>query len=208
MKINKLTVGQLQTNCYLLFDEKNNKALIIDPGDDADYIISKLSALRLLPIAILATHGHFDHILAVTELKLAYNIPFYLHQADEFLLARMQQSALHFTAQKTDPPPKVDVYLKERVKLDAGNWKLETIYTPGHTPGSICFYSSADNILIAGDTIFANGLVGRTDFSYGNQKDLKKSIQKILKLPPNTTIYPGHGESSIIKEERKYHKEI
>ena len=148
-----LTVGQLATNCYLVFDRKSQEGLIIDPGDSADYIMRVLADEKVRPLKILATHGHFDHLLAATELKLAFGIPLLSHKKDEFLVKNIQKSADYFLLEKQgakrrhflqsepiDPPPSVDGFLKEGQKISFGRHKLEVLETPGHTPGSICFY--------------------------------------------------------------------
>ncbi len=192
--IKKLVVGQLQTNCYLVFDRSTSKAIIIDPGDDVDYIFQTIADLNLKPIKIIATHGHFDHLLAVKELKLAYKIPFLMHKKDEVFLKRMRRSCKFFNNFDPGPPPKVDKYLKEKDKLTIGHQSLDIIATPGHTPGSLSLYSNEANILFVGDLIFAGNGVGRTDSPYASQTDLKKSIKKILKLPKNTAVYSGHGQ--------------
>lgn len=201
--IKTLSIGQLSTNCYLVIDSKTQEALIIDPGDSAEYISNVLRDEGATPVKIIATHGHFDHILAVTELRLAYNIPFYIHKSDEFLVKRMQSSAQHFLNIATDPPPEIDGFLKKSINVD--KHVFEIIETPGHTLGSVCLYNKKENVLLTGDTIFANGGVGRTDFSYSSNKDLQKSLKKIFKLPIMTTIYPGHGASSTLKEEKVFH---
>jgi glyoxylase-like metal-dependent hydrolase (beta-lactamase superfamily II) len=173
MKIETLVVGRMATNCYIAGD------IIIDPGDDAEYIISHLQAP---PRMIVATHGHFDHIMAAYALQLAYNIPFYIHDDDIFLLSRMQSSAKHFLGLKeVDPPPKPS-------KLSG----VPFIHTPGHTPGSICLQFG--DTLIVGDTLFADGGVGRTDHSYSDPRKLSESIEKIHSLPRGTKILPGHGK--------------
>lgn len=189
MEVVRLVVGSLQTNCYLAYDLASKKTLIIDPGDDAEYIIRKINDLQLKPIYIIATHGHFDHVLAVTELKLCYNIPFLMHQADLAILRRVQSSSHYFTGHQADPSPRPDKFLKEGMKIKFGRSQLEVWHTPGHTPGGVCLYFPG--IIFSGDIIFANG-VGRTDFSYSSKTDLNKSITRILKLPPQTTVYPGH----------------
>lgn len=167
----KLVVGQMATNCYLIDD------MIIDPGDDAEYIMSHI---KEKPKMIVATHGHFDHIMAAYALQLAYNIPFYIHEDDVFLLSHMKSSAKHFLGLKeVDPPPK-----PSKIK------DLSFIHTPGHTPGSICII--ADGALFTGDTLFADGSVGRTDFSYSNSRDLQKSVARIKALSEHK-IYAGHN---------------
>ena len=195
MKIEKLIVGQLQTNCYLLI--ANERCLIIDPGDDADFIISRIRELEVKPIGIIATHGHFDHLLAATELKLAYGIPFYLHKADLPILKRTKSTAKYFTGLSVDPPPPVDKYLKKGQILKVSKGKLRVIETPGHTPGSISLYTK--DMVFVGDLLFADGGVGRTDLQGGDAKMLDASIKKIMKLPKNTIAYSGHGEEFKLK---------
>jgi len=204
LSIKKVTVGQLKANCYIVSDEDN--ALIVDPGDDADYIMRVISDEELKPRMIIATHGHYDHILAVTEFKLAYKIPFLMHKDDECLLKNMKSSAKHFSGIKAGPEPKIDKYIRKGDKIILKNSSLEIKETPGHTPGSISIYNKKANFIIVGDVLFARGGVGRTDFSYSNKRDLKKSIVKILKLPGETVVYSGHGEESKIEESRKIFK--
>lgn len=204
MEIRKLVTGQLQTNCYLVFDNQAPNVIIIDPGDDADYIARIITDLNKTPSKIIATHGHFDHVLAVTELKLAYDIPFLIHKNDEFLLKRLQSTAKHFLGVKTDPAPLVDKYLKEGDEIEVGKYVLKVIETPGHTPGGISFYCKKAKVLFAGDTIFEKGGVGRTDFVYANNSHLMESIRKLLKLPEETVVYTGHGGKTTIKEVKTY----
>ena len=201
VEIITLVVGQMQENCYLFYDSQSLDTLIIDPGDDADYIERIIADNKLQPTQIIATHGHFDHIMAVTELKLAYNIPFRIHKNDEFLVKNMQNSAKHFLGIDADPPPIVDEFINPKSRINIGNNYLQIIEVPGHTPGSIYLYSKADNVLFTGDLLFADGAVGRTDFSYSNVNELQKSLRKIFKLPPQTQIFPGHGRSSTLEEE-------
>jgi glyoxylase-like metal-dependent hydrolase (beta-lactamase superfamily II) len=190
MKIETLVVGSMATNCYIV------DGLIIDPGDDAEYIISHL---KTKPAMIVATHGHFDHIMAVYALQLAYNIPFVMNEADAFLLQNMRSSAMHFLKIKSDPPPKITKFIHDGERI-AG---LTVLHTPGHTPGSISLVS--DEVIFSGDTIFADGAVGRTDHEYSDSAALSRSIKKILSLPSETMLLSGHGEASSVKRERPYH---
>lgn len=189
MNIQTLVVGQMATNCYIVQD--GDASIIIDPGDDAEYIISHVDN----PSMIVATHGHFDHIMAAFAIQLAFNIPFYIHEDDMFLLANMQSSAKHFLGLKdVDPPPKASP-IKD----------FPFVHTPGHTPGSICL--SFGDALIVGDTIFAGGAVGRTDFSYSEPLKLSHSIKKILSYPPKTRLLPGHGEETTVELTKDFFKE-
>lgn len=189
-----LQVGQMQTNCYILSDNTSQESIIIDPGDDADFIIRRISDMKGKPTKIVATHGHFDHILAVTELRLAYSVPFIIHEYDAFLVTNMAESAKHFLGIITDPPPLIDEFITPSQNILVGKTEFEVIPTPGHTPGSICLFNENEKVLFVGDLLFANGGVGRVDFSYSNKEDMKRSIKKIMKFPDNLTVYPGHGD--------------
>jgi glyoxylase-like metal-dependent hydrolase (beta-lactamase superfamily II) len=196
LKIKTLPVGQLATNCYLIFDDKTpGEAIIIDPGGDVDYIMRVISDLEIKPVKIIATHGHFDHILAVKELKLNYKIPFLMHKNDEVLLKWIRKSCQYFCGFDPGPAPKIDEYLDKNLKI--GSLSFEVIETPGHTPGSVTLYNKLKNIAFVGDTVFKDG-IGRYDFPYSDKEKLFKSIHKILKLPKETIIYPGHGERTTI----------
>lgn len=206
LQIKTLTVGQMQTNCYLVFDTGTKDCLIIDPGDDADYITRIILDLKLKPQKIIATHGHFDHILGATELKLSFKIPFYIHKNDVFLVKSMQKNAKYFLGIEVDPPPVVDGYINNKDNAEVGEKKLTILETPGHTPGSICLYAKEANFLLSGDTLFAKGGLGRTDFSYSSRKLLTESLKTIFRLPLKTAIYPGHGNKSELVIERTYHR--
>ena len=199
VQIKTLPVGQLKANCYLVWDE-TNEALIIDPGDDADFIIKNILDEELTPRLIVATHGHFDHIMAALELQLAFKIPFFMHEKDLFLLDRMDSSAKYFTGFDPGPSPDVDKFLKDKAEIKVGNMEFKIIYTPGHTPGCVSIYCKAKGAVFVGDLIFADKSVGRTDFKYSSAVELSKSIRTISKLPKGTTVYPGHGVVAAISE--------
>lgn len=199
-----LPVGNLQTNCYLVKNKESDESVIIDPGDDGEYIEGVISDKKIRAMAIIATHGHFDHILAASALKLAYNIPFLAHKKDKFLIDAMQSSAQYFLGIKVDPPPSVDSYFKDGSDFRLGESKMHILSTPGHTPGSICLYIKSNNVLFCGDLMFDKGSLGRSDFSYSDTTLLQKSLRKILALPPRTVIYPGHGPAFTVGEERDY----
>jgi len=197
MLVKQIPVGQMKANCFILSDKKG-EAIIIDPGDDADLVIQHVQRNDLTPRLIIGTHGHFDHLMSVLELKLAFNIPFYLHKNDEFLTDRLDSTAMHFLQLDPGPPPDIDVYLKNKADIKVGDISLKVIHTPGHTPGSVCLYEKKEKIIFVGDVIFKDGMLGRTDFSYSDKSKLKASARLILKLPEDTEIFPGHGEATDV----------
>lgn len=196
MKIKTLVVGSLQTNCYLVCD--GEEGVIIDPGDDVEYIINTLRDLDIIPKAILATHAHFDHVLAVSELKMTFSIPFLLGSADQALLTRTRQSTQHFTGFDPGPSPTADGLLLPNQTIQIGNGDLKVLAAPGHTPGGVVFVNTSQKIAFVGDLLFADGGLGRTDFAYSNQKDLLSTIVKIRKKLRGYTLFPGHGERFAI----------
>jgi len=190
----KLRLGELGTNCYLVWEEKNRRCLIIDAADDGVFVSEEIEKLGLKPIMIMATHGHFDHVMGVLALKLIYKIPFACSSKDEFLLKRQQETAEFFLRRKIEVPniKKIDLDLDKETEIKLGKERIKVIKTPGHSPGGVCFYYPAGNLLFSGDTLF-KGAVGRTDFGYGSVENLKRSLKKIFKLPKGTTVLPGHG---------------
>lgn len=204
MNVTTLRVGQMAANCYLLTDEESRKTIIIDPGDDAEYISDHIAKLNGAPQAIVATHGHFDHLMGASALQLAYDIPCFLHPADDFLVGEMERSAKHFLSlRQVDPAPRVTPMPHEG--LTVGKTHLSVIHIPGHTPGSVMLISDSDHAAFVGDTVFAGGGVGRTDFSYSDVKKFRDSVARIDALPPETMLYPGHGEPTSVRYEYAYH---
>jgi hydroxyacylglutathione hydrolase len=203
--IQKYTIGQMGVNCYILYDPKTREALIIDPGDEASYLAEHIARLELGPLAILATHGHFDHVLAARELQLIYNIPFMMCSEDQFLLDRMSKTAEHFLGHTVvEIPPVITKTLTDGDEIEFGSNMLKVMASPGHTPGSVCFYEKSNHTLFAGDTLFEGGAVGRTDFSYSSHKDLIDSIGRIMKFDDDTIVYAGHGKETTVFAERAY----
>ena len=194
----KLTLGALSTNCFLVYDKSGRQGIIVDPSDSGEFITKELTEKEIIPIAIVATHGHFDHILAGTHLALTLKIPFEMNKKDEFLLDKMQDSSFRFTGNAEDVPPKIGRSLKNGDKIVLGQSSLEVLETPGHTPGSISLYSKEDNLCFSGDLVFSDGSIGRYDFSYSEKDKLLKSVDKILKLPARTKLFCGHGEDTSV----------
>lgn len=197
MKIVKYSLGQLQANCYFLIN--NQDCLIIDPADDASFILEELQRQQLNLAGMLATHGHFDHIGAVGEIQLSFNVPLYIFKEDQFLIDRLEETAEHFLGYKPEIIKPITVKYLTDTKFRVQNLEFRIIKTPGHTPGSCCVYLEKEKIIFTGDTLFKEG-IGRYDFSYSSKEDLKKSLRKIFKLPLKTVVYSGHGERTTIKE--------
>jgi hydroxyacylglutathione hydrolase len=194
-------VGPLQCNCYIVGDEILRRAIVIDPGGDPDDLLGVVSEQGLEITAIVATHAHFDHLLAAEALRAGTGAPFYLHRFDEVLLSWMQESGRLFLGAELPPPPEVDTWISEGDRLVAGAAELEVLHTPGHSPGSISL-ASAD-VLFSGDTLFA-GSVGRTDLPGGDTAALLRAVRtKLFELAPETPVYPGHGPATTLSEERR-----
>ncbi|MGM0445484.1 MAG: MBL fold metallo-hydrolase [Bacillota bacterium] len=194
------TVGVNFTNCYLI-GKRNSKAIVIDPGDDIDKIIDMIEEYNLTVEKIINTHGHFDHITANDELKEKTEAEVYIHEDDkEFLVNPERNLSSLLGSSNTISLDKADHILQQGDTINIEDYLFEIIHTPGHSPGSICLYDNKKQILISGDTIFNTG-VGRTDFKDSSQVRLINSIEnKLLKLPGDTKVYPGHGEPTTIEK--------
>ena len=205
MKIDQLILGAYETNCYILRSSEQVKdCLIIDPGLEPGELIDFLQEHDLNPVAVLLTHGHIDHIAGLTELRDKYpDLKVYIHEQDAVMLAQpfLNLSAMTGMAYETEP---ADFNLQENQQIDLAGIKLHVFHTPGHTPGGVCLYSEKDNVVFAGDTLFA-GSVGRTDFPNGSMPQLINSIkQNLFTLPDTTKVYPGHGPVTSIANEKKH----
>ena len=201
MKIFPMSLGPIQTNCYII--SENQKAFIIDPGAEAEKIIKHLSEQNLTPTAILLTHGHFDHIAAVDEVAMKYDLPVYAHSLEKEYFFNPK---FNFSYRNGG-----DIVLSEALNynwltcgdtLELIDLKFKILHVPGHSLGSICFYDEDRKVIFTGDTLF-RGSIGRTDFLNGNMEQLHAMIsQKLLTLPEDTVVYPGHGSATTIRDEK------
>ncbi|MCX6570484.1 MAG: MBL fold metallo-hydrolase [Candidatus Aminicenantes bacterium] len=199
MKYELVIVGALETNCYLVYCEETRDCAIIDPGADHEKIILSVADLELKPVIVLNTHGHVDHIGANSEIVRKYAVPLAMHSADTGMLQVSDYIELSLLlGARNSPPP--DRLLAEGDEIVIGRTSLRVMHIPGHTPGSVGFVAAG--VLFSGDTLFCGG-VGRTDLPGGSWKDLELSIrEKILTLPEETIVLPGHGPWTTIEQER------
>jgi len=195
-----LIVGELQTNCYILGDEKTKQGVVIDPGGDFEIIEEHLKKLRLKLKYIVLTHGHVDHIGALAQLKKTTRAEILIHSKDSAMLYDPNQNLSTFSGDKIIAT-KADKLLKEGDIIQCGGIMLEVLHTPGHTPGSISLLT--DKMIFTGDALFC-GSIGRTDFPGSSYQKLISSIKdKILTKEDDLIIYPGHGPSSTVGEEKR-----
>ena len=203
MEIIRFSFVQMQANCYFLVIDSD--CIIIDPADEADFILEELSRRNLTLRALVATHGHFDHVMAAGQIQQAYGeakVPFYIAEKDNFLLKRLGETAKYFLGYDPLVIPPINITPLESGDLSIGEFSFLLLPTPGHTPGSVCLYFPEEHAVFTGDTLFA-GTIGRYDFSYSDGVLLKESLTNLLRLPEETIVYPGHGEETVIGEERE-----
>ncbi|WP_139904400.1 MBL fold metallo-hydrolase [Clostridium thermarum] len=198
MKVLRIPAGPLATNCYILIDEETKETAVIDPGGEAEKLIATLERNEAKVKYILLTHGHFDHTGAVMDLKNKYKAPVYVTKEDYDMIHSVASELFNMEGYDGS----INNFIYEATVFELGSTKIKCITTPGHTPGGVCFYF--DNILISGDTLF-NGSVGRTDFVGANHRILINSIKtKLMDLPEDTVVLPGHGEETTIGREKQF----
>lgn len=210
MKIEKLVVGAVMTNCYIVYNENSEpdaasglrECFVVDPGDYASRILQLMDSLKLECKAILLTHGHFDHIYAVDEIREKTGAPVYAGADEAELLGNCEMNV----SKRIRKPVEVraDKLLKDGEVIQPAGITVKTIFTPGHTQGCVCYYLRDEGLLLSGDTLFESS-IGRTDLPTGNEAEIFKSItSKLLTLPADTKVYPGHGGETTIERESRF----
>lgn len=202
LKIGNMVIGYIQTNCYFVYDDDKKEAIVFDPAADGEGIYDALNKHDIKVVAIFLTHGHFDHIMGCNELRDKAGVKVYASKLEDNLLKSAHLNASDQIGRSYTV--NADILLDDGEVVDVQGIKVKMISTPGHTEGSCCYYFEEDGILVAGDTLFA-GSCGRTDLPTGSGGALDRSLkEKLMRLPDEVKVYPGHGESTTIGYERKH----
>ena len=202
IEIKSMTLGMVATNCYLIINKETKEALLIDPADNALRISNVIEENVCTLKAILLTHGHFDHIMALNELKKRYNVPVYAHEEEEDVL---KQSSLNMSGMIGQIyTTQADIYVKDGEHLKLAGLDIIVLHTPGHTKGGVCYYLPEEKVLMSGDTLF-HCSIGRTDFPKGSMSQLVRSVkEQLFVLPDDVQVYPGHDSVTSIGYEKQY----
>lgn len=206
MKINHYVVGMVQTNCYIVINDETKECFIVDPGASGKQIAEKLRQDSLIPVAVLLTHGHFDHAASAKTLAKEFDIKIYAHEEEADTLRDPQKNVSWMIQLKESYD--ADVFLKDEEVIKLAGFEIKVLHTPGHTEGGCCYYIAEEAVVFTGDTLFAQS-VGRTDFPGGSMSQIVRSIQEKLmtlneagNLETDIMVYPGHNDPTTIETER------
>ena len=196
MRVLEYNVGAIGTNCYLIENTETKETIIVDPGGDAPMLQRHIKEMALVPVAVFLTHAHYDHAHHAKRIKEAYQIPVYVHEAERDTLTDTYVNAsMMFGEPETY---EADIFVKDGEVLSVAGFEIRVILTPGHTPGGCCYYFEKNKVLLSGDALFC-GSIGRTDFPGGSTSKLVRSLkEKILVLPRDTQVLPGHMDHTTI----------
>ena len=207
MLLETIVVGPLGVNCLILGDKQSNEGVIIDPGEDCEMILGAVTRLGIKVKYLINTHGHFDHVGCNKQVLKATGAEFLIHEKDLALLMQASRSA-HKYGLSVEDSPAPSRYLTDGMVLEFGKRHIEVLHTPGHTEGGCCLLFRHEKLVVTGDTLFADS-VGRTDLPGGSHDVLMASIrEKLMPLDDETVVWPGHGPSSTIGQERRHNPYI
>lgn len=200
LTVKQYVVGPVRTNCYFAINEQTKEMIIVDPGGQADVLVKQIEKLEVNPVAILLTHGHFDHVDAVAEMKAAYGTNVYILETERKTL---ENPGVNLSGMMgVQEIYHADHFLKDGEELELAGFRIIALHTPGHTVGSACYYLPEEMTLFSGDTLFCES-VGRSDFPGGSASALIQSIrEKLMELPDSVKVCPGHESETTIGNER------
>lgn len=199
-KIDMYVVGPVQTNCYFVINEETKEMVIIDPGASAKQLADRVRKDGYTPVAILLTHGHFDHATGAKELAEEFGIDIYAHELEQETLEDPELNASWMMG--AGQVFHADKFLEDEQVVELAGFSIKVLLTPGHTVGGCCYYLEEEGIVFSGDTLFCMS-IGRTDFKKGSMSDLVRSVkEKLFTLPGDTTVYPGHNDVTTIEYEK------
>lgn len=200
IKIGRMVVGPVQTNCYYVLNEDTKEAVVIDPADKGDRIYEEITKRGMTIRGILLTHGHFDHVMGLDSLRKAADVKAYIGEGDAALIESADLNVSHMFGMPFST--KADETVKDGQVLEMAGMKIKVIGTPGHTAGGVSYYFEDAGIVVSGDTLFSES-VGRTDFPTSSSAQLRESIkEKLFALPEDVYVYPGHGPVTTIEHEK------
>ncbi len=202
IQIQSLVLGMVATNVFFLQNAETKELILIDPADRGDVIRQKTAEMEGIPVAILLTHGHFDHIEAVNELRETYHVPVYAHELEEEVLEDPMKNLSGSWGQSLSLH--ADVLLKDKQEINLAGIRIIVLHTPGHTQGSCCFYLPDEKVLFSGDTLFC-GSYGRVDFPTSSARSMEDSVFRLVHaIPEDVDVYPGHEMFTSIRFEKRY----
>lgn len=202
MQAGQCRVGMVRTNCYGLMNKQTKEMILIDPGDSPEIIVAMVDQMQGKPVAVFLTHGHFDHILAVKEIKEKYGIPVYAGKEEADVLAEVSLNKTDVMRRPISVYP--DVLVDDLEELTMAGFSVQVLHTPGHTKGSVCYYFPEEKLLVSGDTLFRES-VGRTDLPTGNTGQITESVRRLIQmLPEDVDVLPGHESATTIGHEKRY----
>ena len=201
IKVGYFTLGPAATNCYLVYREGSEEAVVIDPANQGEKIFNEMARAGLNCAGMLLTHGHYDHMRGARRLQQLSGAKLYAYEAEKAVCEDLEMNASRMFGENYTVTP--DELLKDNQEFDMAGIHFKVLHTPGHTPGGCCYYIEESGMLFAGDTLFKDS-VGRTDFKGGSMSDIVRAIrERIMVLPEQTLVFPGHGEMTTVGDEKK-----